>query len=260
MSTLRGRVALVTGAGRGIGRAIVNRLAADGATVALAGRSTRDLEEAATDIASGGGRALAVPVDVRDPDALASAVATVESALGPLDILVANSGVAGPTAPLWEVSPEEWDATFDVNVRGVFLSCRAALPGMVSRRSGAVVVVGSMSGKRPLANRTPYTASKTALIGLVRSLAVEAGAHGIRVNLVSPGPVTGPRLDDVLLAQSRVGGRPVEDLRADYACQAPLQRLVEPQDVAAAVAFLAGDGARSITGEDLNVSAGMTMH
>jgi NAD(P)-dependent dehydrogenase (short-subunit alcohol dehydrogenase family) len=260
MSTLRGRVALVTGAGRGIGRAIVERLAADGAAVALAGRSVDELAAAAGTVTDRGGKALVVPTDVVDADEVAAAVVRTETALGPLDLLVANSGIAGPTAPLWEVDPQEWDDTFAVNVRGVFLTCRAALPAMVRRGSGAVVVVGSMSGKRPLAHRTAYAASKTALVGLVRSLALEAGPHGVRVNLVSPGPVTGPRLDDVLRAQSSTTGRPVEELRAEYESQSPLQRLVDPRDVAAAVAFLAGDGARSITGEDLNVSAGITMH
>lgn len=111
-----------------------------------------------------------------------------------------------------------------------------------------------------MANRTPYTSSKTALIGLVRSLAAETGPHGVRVNLVSPGPVTGPRLDRVLDAASRATGRTPEEQLAGYAREAPLRRLVSPDDVAAAVVFLAGDGASSVTGEDLNVSAGIAAH
>lgn len=117
-----------------------------------------------------------------------------------------------------------------------------------------------MSGKRPLANRTPYTSSKTALIGLVRTLATETGPYGVRVNVVSPGPVTGPRLDQMLEGQSRVTGRTTEDLRSEFAAESPLRRLVDPDDVAAAVVYLAGDGARSTTGEDLNVSAGIAMY
>lgn len=260
MTALRGRVALVTGAGRGIGRATALRCAAEGAAVALAGRSVDELEEVAGLVTAAGGRALVVLMDVQREDSVVAGVARITAALGDVDVLVCNSGVAGPTAPLWEVTPEEWDATHAVNVRGVFLSCRAVLPSMVRRGTGAVVVIGSMSGKRPMAHRTPYTSSKTALIGLVRTLALDAGPHGIRVNLVSPGPVTGPRLDRVLDAASRASGRSPEEQRAEYASQSPLSRLVDPEDVAAAVVFLAGDAARSTTGEDVNVSAGITMH
>ncbi len=260
MRTLDGRSVLVTGAGRGIGRSIALRCAAEGAAVALTGRSVSELEDVAAAVTADGGRAVVLPSDVRDENSVALMTSAVEAELGGIDVLVANSGVAGPTAPLCEVTSAEWDQTYAVNVRGVFLSCRAVLPGMLDRRSGAIVVIGSMSGKRPLANRTPYTSSKTALIGLVRTLAVETGPYGVRVNLVSPGPVTGPRLDGVLDAQSLRTGRTAEALRGEFAAESPLQQLVEPEDVAGAVVFLASDDARSITGEDLNVSAGMTMH
>lgn len=260
MKRLAGRTVVVTGAGRGIGRAISLRCAAEGAAVALAGRSTGELEEVAARVRGTGGQAVVASTDVTDAASTTEMVKRVEAELGPPDVLVANSGVAGPTAPLWEVSPEDWDATYAVNVRGVFLCCRAVLPGMVRRGAGSIAVVGSMSGKRPLANRTPYTSSKTALIGLVRTLALETGPYGVRVNLVSPGPVTGPRLDAVLEGQSRRIGRPADELRADLAGESPLRRFTEPEDVADAIVFLSSEQARNITGEDLNVSAGLTMH
>lgn len=260
MSRLSGSITFVTGAGRGIGRAIALRAAHEGADLALAGRSLTELEEVAAQVTAAGNRAVVVHADVTDQTGLEAAVAQAESALGHIDVLVANSGIAGPTAPLWEVDPADWDRTHAVNVRGVFLSCRAVLPGMLQRRSGCVVVVGSMSGKHPLTHRTAYCSSKTALIGLVRSLALETGPYGVRVNLVSPGPVTGPRLDRVLEGQSRMTGRPAEELRREFAEQSPLHRLVDPEDIAAAVVFLASDEARSVTGEDINVSAGITMH
>lgn len=260
MTRLRGRTALVTGGGRGIGRAVALRCAAEGAAIAIAGRSIGELEDVAAAVVATGGRAIVVPADVTDCRSTEAMALRVEAELGGVDILVANSGVSGPTAPLWEVAPEDWDTTHAVNVRGVFLTCRAVLPGMVGRGSGSVVVVGSMSGKRPLPNRTPYASSKTALVGLVRSLAAETGQHGVRVNLVSPGPVAGPRLEAVLEAQSRATGRSVDALGSDLAAESPLRRLVEADDVAAAVTFLASDDARAITGEDLNVSAGITMH
>jgi NAD(P)-dependent dehydrogenase (short-subunit alcohol dehydrogenase family) len=140
------------------------------------------------------------------------------------------------------------------------LACKAFLPGMLARRSGSVVVIGSVTGKRPLVNRTPYAASKTALIGLVRTLAWEVGSSGVRVNLVSPGGVEGARIDWVLEQQAVSRGITVEQARAEFAGGAALQRLTSPQDVADAVAFLASPRAAAITGEDLNVSAGLVMY
>ena len=260
MGRLHGRVVVVTGGGRGIGRAIALRCAQEGARVALAGRSLDALTAVRDELAAGGSDSIVLDTDVRDLAGTTEMAARTEAELGPIDVLVANSGVGGPTGPLWQLSLEDWEHTHAVNVRGVFLSCRAVLPGMVTRRSGSVVVIGSMSGKRPLANRTAYASSKTALIGLVRSLASEVGPYGVRVNLVSPGPVAGSRLDAVLAAAADAAGRPLEDLRQANVDSAPLRHLVEPDQVAAAVAFLASDESAATTGEDLNVSAGITMY
>ncbi len=259
--SLQDLVVLVTGAGKGIGRATALRCGREGALLALAGRSADALEEVADELRSTfGARALVVPTDVRDVAGTTAMAARVEQEFGRVDVLVANSGVGGPTAPLWELAPEDWDETQAVNVRGVFLSCRAVLPAMVQRSAGNIVVMGSMSGKRPLVNRTAYTSSKMALVGLTRTLAVEAGPFGIRVNLVSPGPVAGPRLDGVMSEQARVSGRPVEALREQYLQGSPLHRLVDADQVAAAVVFLASDESGATTGEDLNVSSGITMY
>lgn len=258
---LNGRVVLITGAGRGIGRATALRCGHEGARLALAGRSVGDLEAVAEELRTTvGARATVVPTDVVDADSTAAMVSRVLDEYGRLDVLVANSGVGGPTAPVWEVNPEDWDQTFAVNVRGVFLCCRSVLPGMIFQRSGSIVVIGSMSGKRPLVNRAAYTSSKMALVGLTRTLAAETGPHGVRVNLVSPGPVAGPRLESVLREQARVSGRPVDALREEYLRDSPLHHLIQPEHVGAAVVFLASDESASVTGEDLNVSAGMTMY
>jgi len=257
---LDGAVAVVTGAGTGIGREISLRLATDGADVVLAGRSTGPMEEVAEQVRAAGRRAHVVRMDLREPASIDAAAKEVYESFGQVDVLVNNSGVGGPSAPLWEIDPEEWEETFRVNVTGTFLVCRAFLPGMVQRGSGSVVVIGSMTGKRPLINRTPYAASKTALIGLVRTLAWEAGAHGIRVNLVSPGPVEGPRIQWVIEQQANARGITVEQARDDFASGSPLKRLVPPSDVADAVAYLASSRSASVTGEDLNVSAGLAMY
>jgi NAD(P)-dependent dehydrogenase (short-subunit alcohol dehydrogenase family) len=257
---LEGRVGAVSGAGSGIGRAIALRVAAEGADVVLAGRSTGPMEEVAEQVRAAGRRALVVSMDLREPASVEAAARTAETAFGRVDVLVNNSGIGGPSAPLVEMPLAEWEDTLRVNLTGTMLACRAFLPGMTARGSGSVVVVGSVTGKRPLVNRTPYAASKMALVGLVRTLAWEVGGSGVRVNLVSPGGVEGPRIAWVLEQQAASRGIPVEQARAEFAGGAALQRLVDADEVAHAVAFLASDRAAGITGEDLNVSAGLAMY
>jgi Dehydrogenases with different specificities (related to short-chain alcohol dehydrogenases) len=254
------RVAVVTGGGRGLGREIARALLANGARVALLGRDAAALADAAAALDPSGRRVLTAVCDVRDPDGIAEAVERTLAAYGRIDALVANSGIAGPTAPLWETPPQEWRQAIETNLIGAALCARAVLPAMVERRSGSIVFVGSMTGKRPLWGRTSYAASKTGLIGLVRTLAHEAGPYGVRVNLVSPGPVAGERIERVFAGQAAARGITAEQARAEMLDGIPLGRLVRPADVAAAVAFLAGDGAAAITGEDVNVSAGLVMY
>jgi NAD(P)-dependent dehydrogenase (short-subunit alcohol dehydrogenase family) len=260
MGSLTDRVAVVTGAGRGIGRMIALALAGEGAQLVLAGRSADALEQTRKLAGDTGRDPLVVPTDITLLDQVdALARATLE-AFGGVDVLVNNSGVGGPSAPLWEVDPADWEATMAVNVTGTYLCCRAFLPAMVARRSGSVVIIGSMTGKRPLVGRTPYAASKMALVGLARTLAAEAGPYGVRVNVISPGPVEGERIDWVIERQAEALGVTVEEARARFTGASPLGRLVPPEDVAAATVFLASDRAASITGEDLNVSAGIVMY
>lgn len=257
---LEGQVAAVTGGARGIGREIALTLARDGADVALLARSVDAMEEVAQDIRGMGRRALVVPTDLRDPEAIDAAARRTLDELGPVDTLVNNSGVGGPSAPMWEIGLDDWEETFRVNVTGTYLCCKAFLPSMVERRGGSVIVIGSVTGKRPLLNRTPYAASKLALVGLVRTLAHELGPHGVRVNVISPGGVEGERLNWVIQQQAEGRGISVEEARADFADASPLKRLVAPEDVANAVVFLASDRSAGITGEDMNVSAGLAMY
>jgi NAD(P)-dependent dehydrogenase (short-subunit alcohol dehydrogenase family) len=256
---LAGKVAVVTGAGKGIGRAIALRLGAAGARVVLAGRDRSALEETA-DALGGAGRGLVVTTDVTSPDSVAALAETTTSELGQVDVLVNNSGVGGPAGALWDVSLEDWEDTLRVNLTGCFLASRAFLPAMVRQRSGSVVFIGSMTGKRPLLHRAPYAASKLGLLGLCRTLALDAAPFGVRVNLVSPGFVEGPRLDWVVDKQATAHGGTASDVRSNMAAAAPLGRFVDPEDVAEAVLFLAGHRAKNVTGEDLNVSAGLVMY
>lgn len=254
------KVSVVTGASQGIGQVIATELASRGDIVVLAARNAAGLEETAGHIDQAGGERLMVETDVTSEASVDSMVRTVMERLGRIDNLVNNSGVGGPSGRLWEVDPDEWRATYDVNVFGVFSVTRAALPVMIEQGSGSVVIVGSISGKRPLFGRSAYTSTKTALIGLTRTLAIEAGPHGIRVNLVSPGFVAGPRIEWAMRAQSEARGIDVDEVRTEFEGESPLGRLTDPTDVARTVAFLTSESSAGITGADLNVNSGVVMY
>ena len=257
---LKDKIAVITGAGRGIGRAIALAYAAEGADLVLAARSVEALHETREMVEAQGRRALVVPTDLREEESVRNLAEQALAHFGHVDILVNNSGIAGPTTPLWQLAPADWDETFAVNVRGVYLCCRAFLPSMIERRSGSIVIIGSMTGKRPLYGRTPYAASKLALVGLARTLAWEVGPYNVRVNVISPGPIEGERIEMVIRKQAEVRGISVEEARQQFTGSSPLGRLIPAQDVAEAAVYLGSDRSASITGEDLNVSAGSTMY
>lgn len=254
------RVVVVTGASQGIGRAIAIEFGTRGDVVVLAARHRAGLDGTATMMSEAGGEPLVVETDVTDQDSVDAMVASVVASHGRVDVLVNNSGVGGPSGPLWEIEPDEWMTTFDVNVFGVFRVTRAVLPLMLEQGSGSVAIIGSISGKRPLYGRSSYAATKSALVGLTRTLAAEAGPGGVRVNLVSPGFVAGPRLDWVIEAQAAARGLAAEEVRAEFEDESVLGRLTEPEDVARAVAFLASPDAAGMSGVDLNVNSGVVMY
>jgi NAD(P)-dependent dehydrogenase (short-subunit alcohol dehydrogenase family) len=256
---LSARVAAVTGANRGIGRAIAVALAAGGFTVAASARDPASLAGTVAEAGKAGGTAVPLACDVRD-EASVAAMAAGAQELGPVHAVVANAGVAGPTLPLHEISLEDWRDTLATDLDGVFLTFRAFIPSMIERRGGSLIAISSMTGKRPLHGRTPYAAAKMGVIGLVRTLATELGPHNIRVNAVCPGPVAGPRIDQVIRKQAAARGITEEQARAAFTGASPLGRLVEASEVAAACAFLALDDSAAVTGEDLNVAAGVVMY
>lgn len=257
---LDGRVAIVTGGGRGLGQRIAKALHAAGASVVICGREIDVLTASAQSIDPSGQSVLPVVCDIRDEQAVSELASTTRERFGRIDALVNNSGIAGPTSPLWESSLSEWQDTLNTNVTGAFLCCRAVLPSMIEQHFGSIVMVGSVTGKRPNAGRAAYAASKTALIGLTRTLALEAGAYGIRVNLVTPGAIDSERFQEVIEQLAAKKGVSREDLLQEAVSGSPLGRLVEPAHVADVVTFLISDGAASITGEDINVSAGLVMY
>lgn len=253
------RAAVVTGANRGIGRAIAVALAADGFAVAITARDPATLADTVAEVEKVGGIALPVACDVRDEGSVA-AMADAAAALGPVHTVVANAGVAGPTRPLHEISLDAWRDCVATDLDGVFLTFRAFVPSMITAGDGSLIAISSMTGKRPLTGRTPYAAAKMGVIGLVRTLALELGPHRIRVNAVCPGAVAGPRIEDVIRKQAATRGITEDEALAAFTGSSPLGRLVEADEVARACAFLASDGAAAITGEDMNVSAGVVMY
>ncbi|RSM70531.1 SDR family NAD(P)-dependent oxidoreductase [Kibdelosporangium aridum] len=246
---IAGRTALVTGAGNGLGRAISLALAECGVRVVLLGRDERKLKSVAAQIQD----ARPIRCDTSDPADVAAAAD--ELADEEISILINNAGVAGPVAQLVDVQPDEWDDVFAVNVRGVYLMCRAFLPPMIRRRGGDVINLASVSGKRPLAGRTPYTASKMAVIGLTTTLAHEVGPYGITVNSLSPGPVRGPRMERNFQREAERRGVSVAEAEHEFVSRAALNRMVEESEVAdAVVAMLHMPG---LCAADIDLSAGM---
>jgi NAD(P)-dependent dehydrogenase (short-subunit alcohol dehydrogenase family) len=244
------RTALVTGAGNGLGRAISLALARAGHRVILTGRRAESLHETADLV---GPDVRVATVDVADPASVAALADQLADET--ISILVNNAGVPGPVKPLVEIEPDEWDDVFAVNVRGMYLMCRAFLPPMVERGEGDVINLASVSGKRPLALRTPYTASKLAVIGLSTTLGAEVGPHGVRVNTLSPGPVRGERMARNFRLEAQQLGITEAEAEARFASRATLGRLVEEDEVGAAVvAMLAMTGLHCA---DIDLSAGM---
>ncbi len=257
---LSGRTAVITGGGQGIGAAIARAFAGCGARVVVDGRHELTLKQVCADIVASGGEAIAVPGSVTDAAHLDELMAAAANGRSAFDVLVNNAGTAGPTAPLLAVTREQWDDTLAVNLTGAFLACKAAIPYLQASGRGRIVNIGSGTGKRPLANRTPYAAAKLGLVGLTRTLAVELGPLGITVNVVSPFLVENARLDNVITTMAAERGVTPAILRAELQAETALDRPVSEDEVAAAVRFLCSDEAGGITGQDLNVSAGSVMY
>ena len=245
-----GRVALVTGAGRGIGRATASRLSEAGYRVALTARSSAELEKSARECA---GETLVLPGDITDPDAVERLFAQVEDAWGGVDVLVANAG-AGVSASIAKTTDEQWQQMLDLNLTAPFRCIRRAVPGMVERGFGRIVVIASVAAKVGEPYISAYTASKHGVLGLVRSAAAELARTGVTVNAVCPGYVDTPMTDDTVAGIVAKTGRTPEEARAALERKQPVGRLITVNEVADAVWFCVANG--GVTGQGVNVDGG----
>lgn len=247
MKRFEGRIALVTGASRGIGAAIARRLGAEGATVLAAARSAEGLEKVVSEIVAGAGRAEAVELDVSDAASIESAVKESLASHGQIDVLVNNAGITEDNLVL-RMSRESWDRVLTTNLTGAFLLTQAVVKSMVRRRYGRIVNVTSIVGLMGNAGQANYAAAKAGLVGLTKSVARELGSRNVTCNAVAPGFI-----------ETAMTDRMTEEARAALTGQIPLQRLGRPEDVANAVAYLASEEAGYVTGTVLNVSGGLYM-
>jgi 3-oxoacyl-[acyl-carrier protein] reductase len=257
---LAGKVAIVTGAAKGIGGVVTEHLARDGAHVALIGRDEQALTEHASlvDEKYPARQSLVRICDVTNEADVAAMVAAVVHRFGGVDILINTAGGTGPIeTPAHEYDVQEFRAILELNVIGTFLPCKHALKQMIAQgRGGRIVNIAGTSGLRGYRNRSGYSSSKWAVRGLTRTLALEAGPHDITVNDVCPNVTHGARMDKIVATKAARTGRTTEEVYADFAAQTALGRFVEEEDVAAAIDFLVSDGAKNITGHDIPVDAG----
>lgn len=259
MGKLSERVALVTGGGRGIGRAIAIAFAQEGAKVAVSARSLDELDEVVKTIRAGGGQATAFRADLADKASARQLVPDVAAKLGAVDILVNNAGIGSSSdpRPVVEYDDAFWELSLALNLTAPYLLCKAALPAMIERRWGRIINVASINGKVPSIHGAAYTASKHGLLGLTKTLALEAASHGITVNAICPGPVR----------------TVMSDKRLDYDCKrlgitkeerartlTPLGRFLEPEEIAPMAVYLASEDAAMVTGQSMNIDGGMVMY
>ena len=251
------RIALVTGAGGGIGRAIALRLARDGCDIAILDVNAAGAEETARLVRETGRRSCAVTANVAERASVRAAVDSMVAELGPIDVLVNNAGILR-TAPFVDVSEADWRATMSVNLDGVFHCSQAVLPSMIERHSGCIVNMSSWTGKRGAANHGAYSATKAAIIALTQSVATEVAAQGVRVNAVCPGTIVDTQMRAESEALNKAQGLPDIDTRVKTLI--PMRRAGLPEDIANVVSFLASDDASYMTGQALNITGGLWMN
>jgi NAD(P)-dependent dehydrogenase (short-subunit alcohol dehydrogenase family) len=258
---LAGQVAIVTGGGRGIGRAIARKFAAEGAAVAVAARSEREIFDVMTEIQKAGGQAVAVQADLARETDCRKIVDGTRAAFGKVDILVNNAGIYGPVVPVEQFPARDWDLVMNVNVRAPMLLSQLVLPEMYARKSGSILNISTTGAKLAFGLSSAYTSSKAALIGLTRVVAAEAARQGVRVNAICPGPVTETKMSKDLTREFSDYFKSGADDTLKQMLQSILQgRPQTAEEIASAALFLVSDQASAITGQTLNVDGGMAFY
>jgi len=259
---LKDRVAIVTGGGKGIGKAISLAFASEGASVVVAATTLSKIEETAEQIRSMGGGAKAVQTDVSDEKQVQNLVEETVKEYGQIDILVNNSGIGGPTSRVADLNLDDWNRVIAIDLTGSMLCAKHVLKHMLPRKGGVIINMGAEGGRAgdgrsgyPM--RSPYCCAKMGIIGLTETLAVEVGQYNIRVNAISPAAVKGERLINVFKGRAEASGIPFDELWSKLTANYSLGRVTEEPDVAAAAVFLASDESRAITGQTLVIHCGL---
>ena len=240
---------LVTAGASGIGREIARAFRANGAKVFVGDIDAKGLEILVQEIPG----VMTVVCDVSKRDDVEHMMNAAVSALGGLDVLVNNAGISGPTAPVEEFDPDDWDKVVQVNLNGTFNVTRLAIPHLKKSPAGVIINMSSLAGRLGYANRSAYSATKWGIIGFTKTLSIELGAFGIRANAILPGAVEGPRIERVLEGRAKLSGKSIEEEKRSALSIQSLQRFVDPRDIATLALFLASDAAKSISGQMLPI-------
>ena len=256
MGMLDGRVSIITGASKGIGRALALRFGREGARVICAARSADLVKDTTAEVNKAGNQAIAFTGDLSREDDVRRLVAAGLEAFGKIDALVNNAGDGGPTKPVQDYTVEDWRYTIDSCLTSSYLCIRFVVPEMIKAGGGAIVNISSGAGRRGLPYRIGYCSAKAGQVGMTYGMALELAPHNIRVNCVAPGAVEGDRIDRVIAGQAEVRGIAVEAMRKAMIERSPLKRMVTADDIVDATVFFTSDMARSISGQVLAVNAG----
>ncbi|MBI1734040.1 MAG: SDR family oxidoreductase [Candidatus Rokubacteria bacterium] len=256
MGLLEGKVAIITGASKGIGRALSLRFAGEGAHVICTARSADLVRETAGMVEKAGGRAIAVTCDAAKEDDVKRMIDAGVKAFGKITTLVNNAGDGGPTKPVQDYTMDDWLYTVHSCLTSSYVCTRFAVPEMIKAGGGAIVNISSMAGRRGLPYRIGYCSAKAGQVGMTYGMALELGPHGIRVNCVAPGAVEGDRIDRVIAGQAQVRGITPEAMRKAMIDRSPLKRMTTADDIADATLFMASDLSDNISGQVLAVNAG----
>ena len=253
---LKGKVSMITGGGKGIGKIMALEFAREGSDVVVCGRTGKTLKEVAQEIKSMGGRCLPIVTDISKKVDVEAMVDKTIKEFSKIDVLVCNASIGGPVSPVVDLDEKDWDEVMAINLKGTFLCCQAVLKQMIPKKTGKIITISSIGGRYAYTNRSPYATSKLAVVELMRVLAAEAGPYNIHVNDICPGVTESERLNWVLKTRAQALGISPEDVAADFKKKSPLLKFVKAEEIAKAAVFLASDDSTGITGVSLPVDVG----